>query len=388
METKKIKVMIGLSGGVDSAVAAYLLKKQGYEVAGGFMRNWDAIANGDFLGNPTLNENQCPQEKDYDDAVQVAKMLDIPLYRIDFIKEYWDYVFKYFLDEYKLGRTPNPDIFCNKYIKFDKFLEFAKSKGFDYIATGHYAKRVELPDGTVQMHKSFDKNKDQTYFLSQVNEDQLSACLFPLGDIEKPEVRKIAEELGLNVAKKKDSTGVCFIGERNFKLFLENYIPAKKGDIVDAKTGKKVGTHDGVMYYTLGQRRGLGIGGIHGIDPVSWFVVAKNVEKNILYVAQGDENDFLNTDKAIINNINWTQKEKPIEPIHVGVKFRYRQPDQGCTLRFLDNGEVELIYDEPYKAVTPGQAAVFYDGENCLGGGIIDKVFYKGEEKKVYNYER
>ena len=382
-----MKVMVGLSGGVDSAVAAYLLKKQGYDVVACFMRNWDAMANGDYLGNPTVNDDQCPQEKDYQDAQKVAEKLGIPLLRVDFIKEYWDHVFSFFISEYENGRTPNPDIFCNKYIKFDKFLKFAKEKGFDYIATGHYAKRVELPDGRVEMHKSFDKNKDQTYFLSQVNEDQLKMCLFPLGDIEKPEVRRIAEELDLAVAKKKDSTGVCFIGERNFKLFLENYLPAKKGIIVDIKTNKQVGKHDGVLYYTLGQRRGLGIGGIQGIDPISWFVVAKNVEKNILYVAQGDENDYLNSDRAIIKMINWTQDKIPSEPIHVGVKFRYRQPDLGCTLRFLENGDVELIYDEPYKAVTPGQAAVFYDGENCLGGGIIDSIYYKGEEKKVYEYE-
>ena len=274
MEKKKLKVMIGLSGGVDSAVAAYLLIQQGYEVAGGFMRNWDAIANGDFLGNPTLNESQCPQEKDYEDALKVAEKLGIPLYRIDFVKEYWDYVFSYFLDEYKLGRTPNPDIFCNKYIKFDKFLNFALENGFDMIATGHYAKRVEVDGDRVEMHKSFDQNKDQTYFLSQVSQEQLQKCLFPLEGISKEEVRKIARELELDIANKKDSTGVCFIGERNFKQFLNNYLPAHRGDIVDIKTGNIVGKHDGVLYYTLGQRRGLGIGGIHGIDPVSWFVVA------------------------------------------------------------------------------------------------------------------
>ena len=216
------KVMIGLSGGVDSAVAAYLLKKQGYEVVGGFMRNWDAIANGDFLGNPTLNDSCCPQEKDYEDAKEVAKILGIELLRIDFIKEYWDYVFSYFLEEYNKGRTPNPDIFCNKYIKFDAFLKFAKSQGCDYIATGHYAKRVDKENGVVELHKAYDLNKDQTYFLSQINNDQIASCLFPLGDIDKPKVREIAKELNLNVADKKDSTGVCFIGERNFKEFLKN----------------------------------------------------------------------------------------------------------------------------------------------------------------------
>lgn len=387
MGNKKVKVMVGLSGGVDSAVAAYLLIQQGYEVVGGFMRNWDAIANGDFLGNPTLNESQCPQEKDYEDAIRVAEKLNIPLYRIDFVKEYWDYVFSYFIDEYKLGRTPNPDIFCNKYIKFDKFLNFALENGFDMIATGHYAKRVEVEDNRVEMHKSFDQNKDQTYFLSQVSQEQLQKCLFPLEGISKDEVRKIARELELDIANKKDSTGVCFIGERNFKQFLNNYLPAKRGDIVDIKSGNIVGKHDGVLYYTLGQRRGLGIGGIHGIDPISWFVVAKNVQKNILYVAQGDENEYLNSDVAIIKMVNWTLKDKPIGPIKVGVKFRYRQKDQGCTLEFIDETTVKLTYDQPYKAVTPGQAAVFYIGDICAGGGIIDQIFYKGEEKLVYNYE-
>ena len=384
---EKKKVMVGLSGGVDSAVAAYLLIKQGYEVSGGFMRNWDAIANGDFLGNPTLNDSQCPQEKDYEDALKVAEKLGIKLYRIDFVKEYWDNVFKYFLDEYKLGRTPNPDIFCNKYIKFDKFLDFAMKEGFDYIATGHYAKRVDLPNGRVEMHKCFDQNKDQTYFLSQVNQYQLSKCLFPLSDIDKTEVRKIAAELGLEVATKKDSTGVCFIGERNFKQFLNNYLPSKKGNIVDIVSNNIVGHHDGVLYYTLGQRRGLGIGGIKGIDPKSWFVVGKNVQKNILYVAQGDENEYLNSDVAIIKMINWTVENRTTGKMHVGVKFRYRQQDQGCTLEFIDEDTVKLTYDEPYKAVTPGQAAVFYDGTLCLGGGIIDKIFYKGKQKMVYNYE-
>ena len=383
MEKKNIKVMVGLSGGVDSAIAAYLLLKEGYDVSAGFMRNWDAIANGDFLGNPTLNNDCCPQEADYYDAVKVAEKLGIKLYRIDFVKEYWDDVFSYFLDEYKKGRTPNPDIFCNKYIKFDKFLKFAKDNGFDYIATGHYAKRVDKEDGSVEMHKSFDKNKDQTYFLSQVNQTQLSSCLFPLGDIEKPEVRRLAKELDLEVATKKDSTGVCFIGERNFKQFLNNYLPSKRGDIVDVATSKVVGHHDGVLYYTLGQRRGLGIGGIKGIDPISWFVVGKDVKKNILYVSQGDENEYLMSDRALIKMINWINGEKPKEAIHVGCKFRYRQPDLGVTLKFIDEDSVELLYDAPYKAVTPGQAAVFYEGDRCLGGGIIESIYYKGKKKDV-----
>ena len=372
------KVMIGLSGGVDSAVAAYLLKKQGYEVVGGFMRNWDAIANGDFLGNPTLNDSCCPQEKDYEDAKEVAKKLGIELLRIDFIKEYWDYVFSYFLEEYNKGRTPNPDIFCNKYIKFDAFLKFAKSQGCDFIATGHYAKRVDKENGVVELHTAHDLNKDQTYFLSQINNQQIASCLFPLGDIDKPKVREIAKELNLNVADKKDSTGVCFIGERNFKEFLKNYIPANKGKIIDINSNEVVGEHDGVMYYTIGQRKGLGIGGISGREPRSWFVCYKDVKNNILYVADEKEDEHLFSDRAIIKNINWLA-ERTNDPLHVGCKFRYRQQDNGVTLKFIDDDTIELIFDEPYKAVTTGQAAVFYMGTRMLGGGIIEEIYYKGK---------
>lgn len=381
----KKKVMIGLSGGVDSAVAAYLLIQQGYEVAGGFMRNWDSQVNNDVLGNPTINDDVCPQEKDYQDAKKVADKLGIPLYRIDFIKEYWDYVFSYFLDEYKKGRTPNPDIFCNKYIKFETFRKFAFDNGFDMIAMGHYAKKIEK-NGVFYLEKSFDRNKDQTYFLSQINYEQLKDCLFPLGDIDKTEVRRIAHELDLVVADKKDSTGVCFIGERNFKQFLNNYLPSKKGDIVDVNSHKVVGHHDGVLYYTIGQRKGLGIGGIKGIDPKSWFVVAKDVKNNILYVSQGDDNEYLLSDRAIISNINWINMPKPTNSMHVGCKFRYRQQDNFVTLKFIDDDIVELIYDEPIKSVTPGQAAVFYDGDVMLGGGIIDRVFYKGKEKMITSF--
>ena len=380
---EKKKVMIGLSGGVDSAVAAYLLKQAGYDVSGGFMRNWDALTNNDQLGNPTINDDMCPQEKDYLDAVEVAKKLDIPLYRIDFVKEYWDYVFSYFLDEYKLGRTPNPDIFCNKFIKFETFRKFAMEKGFDYIAMGHYAKRVD--EGEIAtLHKAFDDTKDQSYFLSQVNQEQLKATLFPLGDIPKTEVRRIAHELGLlSVQDKKDSTGVCFIGERNFKQFLNNYLPAKSGNIVDINTNNVVGKHDGVLYYTLGQRIGLGIGGIKGIPTASWFVVSKDVKNNILYVSQGDENDYLLSDRAIVKNVNWQLGYIPnVKDKELGVKFRYRQKDHPCKINVLENGDVEVLYP-PFKAVTPGQAAVFYDGDTMLGGGIIDSIYYKGEFKKV-----
>ena len=374
-----MKVLLGLSGGVDSAVAAYLLKKQGHEVSGCFMRNWDALANGDYLGNPTINNNQCPQEKDYDDAVLVAKMLDIPLLRIDFVKEYWDDVFSYLIREYEAGRTPNPDIFCNKYIKFDAFLKFAKEKGFDAIAMGHYAKRIDK-DGKAYLCKSFDKNKDQTYFLSQINQEQVSFCLFPLGDIDKPEVRRIAHELNLqSVMDKKDSTGICFIGERNFREFLKNYIPAQKGDIIDIETGRVIGHHDGAMYYTIGQRKGLGIGGIHGEVAKGWFIVKKDVKKNILYAASGEENEYLLSDRCTVKLLNFIT-DVPQEGQHINAKFRYRQQDNGVTIHFKGEDEIELIFDEPYKAVTPGQAAVLYDGDICLGGGLIDHTYFKGKQ--------
>ena len=372
-----MKVMIGLSGGVDSAVAAYLLKQAGHEVVACFMRNWDALANNDYLGNPTINNDQCPQEKDWDDAVKVAELLDIPLFRVDFVKEYWDDVFSYLIREYKEGRTPNPDVFCNKYIKFDAFLKYALSQGVDMIAMGHYAKRVDK-DGVSYLCKSYDTNKDQTYFLSQISQEQLSYALFPLGDIDKTEVRRIAHELNLNIADKKDSTGVCFIGERNFKEFLKNYIPAQKGKIVDIETGRVLGEHDGVMYYTIGQRRGLGIGGIKGEKAQGWFIAKKDIKNNILYVASGDENDFLYSDRCYVRHLNFISG-KPNHGEHINAKFRYRQCDNGVTINFIDDETVELVFDEPYKAVTPGQAAVFYKDDICLGGGLIDEVFYKGK---------
>lgn len=381
----KPKVMIGLSGGVDSAVAAYLLKCQGYDVAAGFMRNWDSFANNDYLGNPTVNDEICPQEKDYQDAQAVAELLGIPLYRIDFVKEYWDFVFSYFLEEYKKGRTPNPDIFCNKYIKFESFRKFAHEQGYPLIAMGHYAKRRD-EGGRAYLCKCRDQNKDQTYFLSQISNEQLQETLFPLGDIDKAEVRDIAHSLQLPIADKKDSTGVCFIGERNFKEFLNNYLPSKKGCIVDVLSGKIVGTHDGVLYYTLGQRRGLGIGGLKGMEAASWFVVAKNVRENLLYVAQGDENEYLLSDRAIISGVNWLGDEKPLGELAVGCKFRYRQKDCPVRLRFIGETEVELIYDQPVRAVTPGQAAVFYLGDVCLGGGIIERIFFRGQEKKTASF--
>ena len=374
-----MKVLVGLSGGVDSAVAAYLLIKEGHEVTGCFMRNWDALANGDYLGNPTVNNDQCPQEKDYDDACKVAEKLGIQLLRADYVKEYWDNVFSYLIKEYENGRTPNPDIFCNKYIKFGPFIQFAKEHGFDCIAMGHYAKRMDK-DGVTFLCKSYDQNKDQTYFLSQISQEQVSFCLFPLGNIDKTEVRRIAHELQLeSVMDKKDSTGICFIGERNFRQFLQNYIPVRDGDIIDIETGRVIGHHVGSMYYTIGQRRGLGIGGIHGEEAKGWFIVKKDVKKNILYVASGDENSYLLSDSCTVTNLNWISG-KPENGKHVNAKFRYRQKDNGVTIEFLSEDRIRLIFDEPYKAVTPGQAAVIYDGDICLGGGLIEHT-YKGDKQ-------
>ncbi len=372
-----MKVLIGLSGGVDSAVAAYLLKKQGYEVIGCFMRNWDAFANNDFLGNPTVNDDQCPQEKDYQDAQKVAKQLGIELLRVDFIKEYWDHVFSFFISEYQSGRTPNPDILCNKYIKFDAFYEFAKSKGIDTIAMGHYAKRVEK-DGHYYLAKCYDENKDQTYFLSQINEAQIKSCLFPLGDIDKSEVRRIAHELNLVIADKKDSTGVCFIGERNFREFLKNYIPAQKGNIVDIDTNKVIGTHKGVYYYTIGQHKGLGIGGISGETASGWFIVKKDAKKNILYVTRGDTQKYLMSNKCIVRKLNIINPNE-IFPQEVGVKFRYRQKDHPATINKVGD-EIIVTYDY-YKAVTTGQEAVFYNKDGLLiASGTIDEV-YRDDER-------
>ena len=368
------KVMVGLSGGVDSAVAAYLLKKEGHEVIAGFMRNWDSMLNNDFLGNPNSAEDICPQEKDYNDAKKVADQLGIKLYRVDFVKEYWDNVFSYFLEEYKKGRTPNPDILCNKYIKFDSFMKFAESKGVDYIATGHYA-IVEHNKYGSKMYKSFDKNKDQTYFLCKLNQNQLKKTLFSLGNIEKIVVRKIATELGIAVANKKDSTGICFIGERNFKQFLKNYIPAKKGKIINKATNEILGEHEGVMYYTIGQRKGLGIGGLKNHDSGSWFVVGKDVVKNILYVAQGEENEFLLADKCLVTDVNWISGKTPENNLKCQAKFRYRQPDQEVILEIIDETQVLVKCLNPVKAITSGQEAVFYYQNECLGGGTIDKVY-------------
>jgi tRNA-specific 2-thiouridylase len=364
-------VVIGMSGGVDSSVAAILLKKQGYNVIGLFMRNWDTSVNGDFLGNPNLNDNICPQEQDYNDAVKVCEKIGIELHRVDFVKEYWDYVFTYFLDELKKGRTPNPDIMCNKYIKFDMFAKEARKLGADYIATGHYAR---MENG--KLLRGVDSNKDQTYFLSQLSNKQLENVLFPVGDLEKTEVRKIAEEYDLITADKKDSTGICFIGERNFKQFLENYLPNTPGDIVNIDTKEIVGKHIGLMYYTIGQRRGLDLGG----NKERLFVVGKDLNKNILYVALCDDNEYLYSTSALVEQMNWMNHDNITK---CTAKFRYRQKDNDVEVEYVDDKHILVKYKQGVKSVTPGQACVLYLGEECLGGGIIKEV-YKNEEKLWY----
>ena len=355
-------VVIGMSGGVDSSVAAIKLIEQGYNVIGLFMRNWDSTINNDYLGNPNLNNNICPQEQDYNDALEVCNKLGIPLHRVDYVKEYWDNVFTYFLDELKKGRTPNPDVMCNKYIKFDLFYKKAKELGADYIATGHYAK---IRDG--KLCKASDLNKDQSYFLAYVNKETFKDVLFPLQDIEKPEVRKIATKYGLVTAKKKDSTGICFIGERNFTKFLKNYLPNQSGKIVDIETKEVLGNHNGLMYYTIGQRKGLNLGGAN--DKI--FVVEKDLENNILYVCSGDENKYLYSNKAIITDFNFLTDDRYTE---CTCKFRYRQQDIPCKVKYIENNKLELTYKNA-KAVTPGQFCVLYKDDVCLGGGIIDEVF-------------
>ncbi|MDY5875290.1 MAG: tRNA 2-thiouridine(34) synthase MnmA [Bacilli bacterium] len=365
----KKKVVVGMSGGVDSSVSAILLQKQGYEVIGLFMRNWDSLADGELDG-PTTSTGQCPQEADYDDAKAVCDKLGIPLYRKDFVKEYWDYVFTYFLDELKNGRTPNPDIMCNKYIKFDMFAKEARKLGADYIATGHYAR---MNNG--HLLRGIDSNKDQTYFLSQVSKEQLENVLFPVGDMEKKDVRKIAEEYELITAKKKDSTGICFIGERNFKNFLKNYLPNQPGDVINIDTNEVIGKHIGLMNYTIGQRKGLNIGGTKD----KMFVVGKDLEKNILYICLGEDNDYLISTSCLVDNINYLGDEK-LE--NVTAKFRYRQEDIPVHLEWIENGEVLVRYEQGVKSVTPGQACVFYNKEECLGGGIIKEV--RKNDKKLW----
>ncbi|MGM9947702.1 tRNA 2-thiouridine(34) synthase MnmA [Floccifex sp.] len=371
-----MKILVGLSGGVDSAIAAYLLKEQGYDVTCCFMRNWDAFANNDIEGNPTIQNDTCPQEQDYMDALQVARHLGLELLRVDFIKEYWDHVFKTFLSEYEKGRTPNPDILCNKYIKFDSFFEYAMEKGFDVVATGHYASTKDI-DGFRYLTRAKDTNKDQTYFLCQVNKSALQKTMFPLGNIIKPQVRQYALDLQLDsVATKKDSTGICFIGERDFRKFLTNYLPSKEGNIVDIDTGKVLGQHIGVLYYTIGQRKGLNIDHVAG----PWFVVGKDVVNNILFVCHHTHQQWLYSTSCLVKDVNWLLPENYEIKEKCTAKFRYRQPDQDVFLTKLDEKTVLLRYPQKIASVTCGQEAVFYDGDICLGGGVIEEVYIHNQD--------
>lgn len=357
-------VVIGMSGGVDSSVAALLLKEQGYNVIGLFMQNWDE----------TDENGCCTAEDDFADVRRVSAALDIPYYTVNFAKEYMERVFSYFLAEYKAGRTPNPDVLCNREIKFGPFLEEAKKLGADYIATGHYCK-ISHENGVRLLQKAKDQNKDQTYFLNQLSQAQLADVLFPLQDIEKPLVRELAIKHGLATAKKKDSTGICFIGERNFKKFLSTYLPACRGKILDL-SGKQVGEHDGLMYYTLGQRRGLDLGGIKGEDEGGrWFVVKKDLANNVLYVSHGDETP-LYSKSCEVSSFNWIPKRPDAQDFVCKAKFRYRQPDQDVAVHVNDDGTLHIEFTEKQRAVTEGQYAVLYDGINCLGGGVIQSAEY------------
>lgn len=439
------KVFLGLSGGVDSAVAAYLLKKEGYQVTCGFMRNWDSFTNGDIEGNPTIKEETCTQEKDYQDAQAVAEALGLPLVRIDFIKNYWEDVFSDFIRQYELGNTPNPDILCNKHIKFSAFYDYAKKEGFDYLATGHYARVKHEAQGS-QLLKGVDENKDQSYFLAEISSEALAHTLFPLGEIDKQEVRRLALELQLPVAKKKDSTGICFIGEREFRAFLSNYIPKTLGEIRNIDTFEPLGQHSGVMFYTYGQRKGLDIS--HHAGP--WFVAGKDRAKNRLFVAKGEQHPWLYSDACITEKNNlFLSLEEAVQlvkekSLDCHVKLRYRQKDIPARLslrqeyfsalnassedyeKALEAWEQEILrlseagaegrvilpvlpylhieLKEKCIGVSPGQEAVFYLDDRCIGGGrmivalkekqslqqrleahlpLIEESFVKAEEEKA-----
>ena len=356
------RIVVGMSGGVDSSVAALLLKEQGYDVVGVFMKNWEEE-----------DENGvCTAENDWADVREVCDRIGIPYYSVNFAKEYWDRVFSYFLKEYRAGRTPNPDVLCNREIKFRAFLDFAMTLGASRMATGHFVRT----DGEGRLLKGADPNKDQSYFLYMVHDAQLRKSVFPFGGMTKAQVRRIAAEHGLPVSEKKDSTGVCFIGERNFKKFLSEYLPAQPGDMVSPE-GETVGRHDGLMYYTLGQRRGLGIGG-RG-DGRSWFVIGKDLENNRLLVAQGEDHPMLYSSRCTAEDVTWVG-EPPVregETIRCSAKFRYRQPDQPVEAT-LQGGRLLIHALTPQRAVTPGQSAVLYDGEICLGGGIVTEIVDAG----------
>lgn len=355
-------IVVGMSGGVDSSVAALLLKEQGYNVIGLFMNNWEEK---DECG-------ACTGEEDFADVRRVASAIGIPYYSVNFANQYMERVFSYFLSEYKAGRTPNPDVLCNREIKFGPFKRAAKQLGADFIATGHYCD-IDHSGGVHRLLKAKDEGKDQTYFLNQLSQEQLDGVLFPLGKLDKGEVRAIAQKNGLATATKKDSTGICFIGERNFKRFLQQYLPAQKGKMM-TYDGKVLGEHEGLMYYTLGQRKGLGIGGQKGDDGTRWFVIEKDLKNNILYVAHEGE-DRLYSKGLIMKSCNWIPKPPKECEFKCTAKFRYRQPEQGCRV-YIYNDYIRVEFDERQRAITPGQFAVFYSGDECIGGGVIEQAIF------------
>ena len=352
-------IMVAMSGGVDSSVSALLLRMEGQPVAGMFMKNWE---EDDRLG-------ACPAEADAADAQRVADRLGIVLHRRNFAAEYWDWVFEEFLDEYRAGRTPNPDILCNREIKFKTFLEHATDLGADRIATGHYV-RTDCRDGSYRLLKGRDPGKDQSYFLYTIGQEQLARTLFPVGELLKADVRAAAADADLPVHDKKDSTGICFIGERNFREFLGQYIPPSPGEMRTPE-GRVVGRHDGLAYYTLGQRQGLGIGGLRGFTEEPWYVLHKDLEDNVLYVGQGHDHPWLFSGRLTAERLSWVSGSLPKEGARLAAKVRYRQADQPCMVRKIGEGRMLLEFEEPQRAVTAGQSVVLYEDEECLGGGII-----------------
>lgn len=354
------RVVVGLSGGVDSAIAAYLLKQQGFDVLGVFMKNWDDDDNTD----------QCTARQDFLDVLAVAEVLGIEVEAVNFAAEYKERVFSYFLREYQAGRTPNPDILCNAEIKFKAFLEDAVKRGAHYIATGHYAGRSEDSAGRATLLRGLDANKDQSYFLYRLKQSQLQPTLFPLSELPKPEVRRIAEKIGLPNAKKKDSTGICFIGERNFREFLERYLPKTPGDMRTPE-GRRVGEHQGLTYYTIGQREGLGIGGQKESSGEPWFVAGKDMASNTLIVVQGHGHPLLQSNELVAQDLSWIAGELPDLSRPYTAKTRYRQQDAACTLNLEADGSLHVVFESPQWAITPGQSVVIYDARICLGGGTI-----------------